>query len=219
MTVVAVAVTLAACGSGAKAKPSGSAGSSSTTAAVSPAAAGLFAPAPSADRVVSLVSSAGLQAETAERLNHHVHAHLDIYVNGQHKLVPAGIGIVTTDRRVRHAVIGGFDQYGGISVACDKPCISPLHTHDVTGTLHTESATEDDNTLGQFFEEWDVKLGDSCVGEFCLPATPIKIYVDGDQVGLPDAPGIDLGDGTEIAIVIGTPPAQIPVSPDFQGTA
>ena len=39
---------------------------------------------------------------------------------------------------------------------CDKPCISPLHTHDVTGIIHTESSTHKDNTLGQLFVEWNV---------------------------------------------------------------
>ncbi|MBW8856999.1 MAG: hypothetical protein JF604_22330 [Bradyrhizobium sp.] len=51
--------------------------------------------------------------------------------------VPAGIGIVITDPQVHHAVVEGSDQYGGISTPCSNPCISPLHTHDVTGTLHT----------------------------------------------------------------------------------
>lgn len=36
------------------------------------------------------------------------------------------------------------------------PCISPLHTHDTTGSLHTESATAVPNRLGQFFTEWGV---------------------------------------------------------------
>src|SRR5581483_12176207 len=97
-------------------------------------------------------------AETAERLAHHVHSHLDIFVDGQPKLVPAGLGIVISDPAVHHDVVDGFDEYGGISVPCDHACISPLHTHDVSGVLHTESASDVDNTLGQLFTEWNVRL-------------------------------------------------------------
>jgi hypothetical protein len=204
--VVAVVLVLTGCGS--SSKPKGSARAASGGDA-------FFAPAPSAGKVLSLVEAAGLEAETAERLEHHVHAHLDIYVNGTHKLVPAAIGIVITDPQVHHARVEGFDQYGGISKPCADPCISPLHTHDVTGTLHTESATAEDNTLGQFFKEWDVTLDANCVGTYCAPDTPIMVYVDGEPVALDKAAEIALTDQTEIAIVIGKAPAKVPSTPDF----
>ena len=53
--------------------------------------------------------------------------------------VPAGIGIDIADPDVRR-----FEDptapYGGIK-GCRKPCISPLHTHDASGIIHTESAS------------------------------------------------------------------------------
>jgi hypothetical protein len=115
-------------------------------------------PAPPPDRVVELATAAGLVPETAERLAYHVHAHLDVFINGRHQTVPAGIGIVTTDPAVHKGTINGQPAYGGITVPCAQPCISPLHTHTARGILHTESATRVDNTLGQFFTEWDVPL-------------------------------------------------------------
>ena len=210
-SLVATAALLVGCGK----SSSSQAALKPTTTAGPPVVAGadkLFAPAPPPDQVVQLASSAGLKTETAERLAHHVHSHLDVFVDGQPKLVPAGIGIVITDPAVHHAVIDGFDQYGGISVPCDNPCISPLHTHDTTGVLHTESATNTNNTLGQFFTEWGVKLDGQCVGTFCNPATPVAIYVNGRQIDMAQAGNVPLGDGTEIAVVIGKPPAQIPNS-------
>ncbi len=88
-----------------------------------------------------------------------------------------------------------------------------LHTHHQTGIIHTESSSPEPNTLGQFFVEWGVLLSDSCVGEKCSP-TPIAIYVNGElHAGDPGA--IELTDHKEIAIVIGTPPAQIPSTVDF----
>jgi hypothetical protein len=76
---------------------------------------------------------AGLVPETAERLEHHVHSHLDVFINGRHILVPGGIGINTKDPRVHSGTILGQPAYGGITVACNQPCISPLHTHDASG--------------------------------------------------------------------------------------
>jgi hypothetical protein len=64
-------------------------------------------PAPPPDRVIELATAAGLVPETAERLTYHVHAHLDVFVNGRRQTVPAGIGIVTTDPAVRKGTVDG----------------------------------------------------------------------------------------------------------------
>jgi hypothetical protein len=172
-------------------------------------------PAPSPDRVVGLVTAAGLVPETAERLTYHVHAHLDVFVNGRHETVPAGIGIVTTDPAVHTGTIDGQPAYGGIRAPCAQPCISPLHTHAVTGILHTESATRVDNTLGQFFTEWDVPLTAQCVDTYCMPQTRIAIYVNGRRQRFAEAAQIPLSDHKEIALVIGRLPSRIPRTADF----
>jgi hypothetical protein len=152
--------------------------------------------------------------EPHESLQHHVHAHLDVFIDGTHRTVPGGIGIVTSNPGVRSGQVEGQPAFGGIA-NCDPPCISPLHTHDVTGVLHTESATNTDNTLGEFFGEWGVKLDANCVGTYCQPATPIAVYVDGKSVPTARAAAIELTDHEEIALVIGTPPARIPSRGDF----
>jgi hypothetical protein len=172
-------------------------------------------PAPPPDRVFELATAAGLVPETAERLAYHVHAHLDVYINGRHQTVPAGIGIVTTDPAVHRGTIGGQPAYGGITVPCAQPCISPLHTHDVTGIIHTESATRANNTLGQFFIEWGVPLTAECVDTYCRPQTRIAIYVNGRRQRFADAAQIALSDHKEIALVIGRRPSRIPRSFDF----
>src|SRR6266446_1132612 len=93
--------------------------------------------------------------------------------------------------------------------SCAQPCISPLHTHDVYGILHTEAKKNQFNDLGEFFTEWNVRLDNKCVGGYCKPVAPISIYVDGNAyTGNPRQ--IELEDLREIAIVIGTPPAEIP---------
>jgi hypothetical protein len=157
--------------------------------------------------------AAGLEPERKEFLIHHVHAHLDVFVDGEPIAVPAGIGINIDDPEVRRfEEPDGSVSYGGIT-RCRKPCISPLHTHDGTGILHTESATPEPNTLGQFFTEWGVRLSDSCVGEYCSPE-PIAFYINGEPY-TEDPRAMELTDRKEIAIVIGTPPAEIPKTADF----
>ena len=157
---------------------------------------------------------AGLVPQGYETLEHHVHSHLDVFINGSHIVVPGGIGINIKDPRVHSATIDGYPAYGGINVPCDQPCISPLHTHDATGILHTESPTDVDNTLGELFTEWGVALDANCVATYCRPAQKIAIYVDGKPF-TGDPRTIALTNLEEIAIVIGKPPAKIPSEADF----
>ena len=159
---------------------------------------------PAPPNPMELTREAGLTPERAEFLEYHVHAHLDVFFNGDAVTVPAGIGIDTSNP----AVVSD-DQGVGLTRECDKPCISPLHTHATDGVLHTETKTPQPNNLGQFFVQWDVKLDSDCVGEFCAPGTPIGFYVDGDAYD-GDPREIELSDRREIAIVIGTPPDDIP---------
>jgi hypothetical protein len=158
---------------------------------------------------------AGLQPERRESFVNHVHSHLDVFVNGKKTRVPAGIGINIRDSGVKvFKTPDGTKAYGGIA-GCDTPCISPLHTHDDTGILHTESRSVRFNRLGQFFTEWGVALTPGCVGGYCHLASP-HVYVDGKPfTGNPRS--ILLTDRKEIAIVIGTPPAKIPAKGDFTG--
>ena len=161
---------------------------------------------------MNLTEAAGLKPETHEFVFLHVHAHLDVFVNGEPMPVPAGIGIDIDDPSVRRfKAPDGSTGYGGISPPCATPCISPLHTHFQDGVLHTEAKENQFNTLGEFFTEWAVRLDRKCVGGYCKPAAPITIYVDG-KPDRTDPRQIELEDKREIAIVIGSPPAEIPSS-------
>jgi hypothetical protein len=153
---------------------------------------------------------AGIEPARQEFLVNHVHAHLDVFVDGQPALIPAGIGINIEDPEVRFFPDVG--SYGGIEM-CGEPCISPLHTHDSSGIIHTESADPEPNTLGQFFTEWGVELSESSVGEHAAP-TPVAVYVDGNRHA-GDPGEIELTDRKVIVIVVGTPPAVIPTTADF----
>ena len=156
---------------------------------------------------MSLAQEAVLVPDTKEYLTYHVHAHLDVLVNGQPVEIPGGVGIETTDPAVERF---GPSGYGGIpEEGCEQACISSLHTHDTDGLIHIEAPSEDEFTLGQFFVEMGVRLDESCVDEFCRSDVPWEVHVDGERhEGDPAA--IVLGDNQQIAIVIGTPPEEIP---------
>jgi hypothetical protein len=219
LSAAAVLAVIALLVAGACSSGSGSKKASTTTSAEAPTSsippaaqpASGAAPWPAPPNPMELAQQAGLVPETAESLQFHVHAHLDVFLNGQAETVPGGIGIDITNPGV-HSFPGG--EYGGISAPCDKPCISPLHTHGPDGVLHTESKTPTPNKLGQFFTEWAVKLDANCVGGYCKPDTSVLIYVNGKKF-TGDPTTIELADRTEIAIVIGTPPAQIPKKVPF----
>jgi hypothetical protein len=201
---------LAACSSGG----SGSAVSNEPTQAPTTRYAGSLplntgpAPWPFPDHEIERTVAAGVPVYPSESLFYHVHAHLDVFVDGAPVIVPAGLGTSETLPRTKYQ---GHDIVSAPRHPCAQPCIAALPTHDDTGVLHTESDKQRTNTLGEVFGEWGVRFDGTCVGGYCSPQTPIAIYVNGTKVTT-DPRQIALTDGKEIALVIGTPPATIPKS-------
>ncbi|SNT49774.1 hypothetical protein SAMN05421812_107248 [Asanoa hainanensis] len=127
------------------------------------------------------VKAAGLPMLDNEGEVVHIHAHLDVIVDGKPVTVPAGVGI---------------DQNTGQ--------LSPLHTHDTSGVIHVESPVQAEFSLGQFFTEWDVSLAADHLGS--LQAGNDKVlqaYVNGLPVQ-GDPAAIVLHAHDEIALVYGT---------------
>ena len=209
--VLIVAVLASACGGGTRSSDDRS--SDDRSASPAPLPAGGAPPWQAPSDPMARTVAAGLKPECKEFFAVHSHAHLDIFVNGEPVEVPAAIGIDITDPGVKRFEDLGGISYGGIEL-CDKRCISPLHTHDTTGVLHTEAPENEANTLGEFFVEWGVRLDERCVGGFCDPEAPIFVYVDGERYE-GDPAGIGLENLREIAIVIGSFPSEVPSTYDF----
>jgi hypothetical protein len=87
---------------------------------------------------------AGIQCGSTEQLAYHIHAHLAVYVNGQPRAVPGGIGIPGSQ----------VVQTSNGPVANGGQCIYWLHTHAPDGIIHIESPTQRIYTLGNFFGIW-----------------------------------------------------------------
>jgi hypothetical protein len=118
----------------------------------------------------------------------HIHMHLDIFINGQPYAIPAGVGIVP------------------------NKCLYWLHTHDDTGIIHLESPYVGNFTLGQFFDIWGMPFNGTQIFDYKASAgSPLAVYVNGNPVN-GDYRSIIFNAHDEIAIVYGTPPAQIPSS-------
>ncbi|MGI8832990.1 MAG: hypothetical protein ACR2IS_10185, partial [Nitrososphaeraceae archaeon] len=72
----------------------------------------------------------------------HIHPQLSVMVNGQPIIVPENVGIDKTLWKDH-----SLDKYG-------MQGMSPLHTHDSSGTIHVESSVNRDYTLGEFLDVW-----------------------------------------------------------------
>jgi hypothetical protein len=186
MAVVVVGLALA-----------GRTGSSTASTAV-PATlpAELTGPAPwprHVDGLRARLAAMQLPALPAEGTALHIHAHLDVFVDGRHVVVPAGVGI--------------GDSF-----------ISPLHTHDPSGVVHVESPTIRSFTLGEFLGVWGVRFGPGRLGGYRNGAgRALRVYVNGRPV-TGDPRRVILGAHDEIVAAFGTRrelPHPIPAQYEF----
>ena len=134
----------------------------------------------------------GIEAGAMEQTLFHIHSHLAIYVNGQQKLVPYGIGIVPPY---------GLQNTGSGPFVAGGSKFYWLHTHDETGIIHIESPQQRTFTLGNLFDLWHQPLSATQVG----PTTgPVSVLVNNNPVG-GDPREIALGPHDVIQLNIGTP--------------
>jgi hypothetical protein len=160
VAALAAAALLVGCGSGSSAKSASSApphssaatSTSTTSAAAAPGPEGIplepgttLAPASSTTNGTTVD---GIQCAPLEQLAYHIHAHLQVYVDGVPRALPGAIGILGPV--AQQTASGPF--YGA------SKCIYWLHTHTSDGVIHIESPTRRVYTLGDFFDEWHQPL-------------------------------------------------------------
>jgi hypothetical protein len=83
------------------------------------------------------------QGDMGTKMVMHIHPQISVSVSDQSSIVPENVGIDKTLWK-DHTL----DKYG-------MQGMSPLHTHDSSGTIHVESSVERDYTLGEFLDVWD----------------------------------------------------------------
>ena len=82
------------------------------------------------------------QGSMGTKMVMHIHPQLSVKVNGQPSVVPENVGIYKALWKDH-----SLDKYG-------MQGMSPLHTHDNSGTIHVESSVNRDYTLGEFLDAW-----------------------------------------------------------------
>jgi hypothetical protein len=108
----------------------------------------------------------GISCAPLEQLAFHIHAHLSVFVDGNARRLPYGIGIAQP--RAQGTPHGAFVVSG--------TCFAWLHTHAADGIIHIESPTQRGFTLGNFFDVWGRPLGPSRVG---AARGHVTAFVDG----------------------------------------
>lgn len=140
---------------------------------------------------LAVVSGAGPLKGNNTNINNkpiltHVHPHLTITVDGKPMTVPGQIGMDAPLWKDH-----SLDQYGMQGMSDGMQGMAPLHTHDDSGTIHAESTTIRNYTLGQFLAIW---------GGLNLNGKSVKATVDGTTV--PDYRNIVLRDGEQINLQV-----------------
>jgi hypothetical protein len=180
------------------------------TPAATPAPWGLPADVLSHIRYAGLIPILG-------RLIRHEHDHIDVIVNGQPIIIPAGVGMA--EPLDFGPCPPGFDDgdcatgnfYDGLITD------APLHTHSTSGIIHLETDRPGTFTLGRFFDEWGVRLNQSCIGAYCAGnRNEMRVYVNGARV-VGDPRAVVLGNLQEIAVIYGGPGAFNSVPSTYTG--
>ena len=175
---------------------------SSNTKANAKAAVSKQASDPSIDKSTSLLASTAdqstgdtvdgvVKSNSMETTVYHIHAHLQIYVNGTQKLIPYGVGIMPP-----YSLSGS----GSSAFVSGGSKFYFLHTHDETGVIHVESPSKQQYTLGNFFDLWKQPLSTTQVGP---NKGTVTVFVDGKKY-TGDPTKIELTSYEKIQIDVGT---------------
>jgi hypothetical protein len=175
------ALLIAGCGSSSSSSSSRTASASTAPATSTPSAKASAAqpgpervplesgaPLASASSTLQGTTVNGIQCAPIEQLAYHIHAHLQVYVDGSPRVLPAAIGLVGPVAQQTPA--GPF--YGA------RGCYYWLHTHAADGIIHIESPTQRIYTLGNFFDEWHQPLSATQVAG---AGGPVVAFVNGKR--------------------------------------
>ena len=133
----------------------------------------------------------GVKCAPVEQLAYHIHAHLQVFVNGSPRALPGAIGLVGPVAQQTPA--GPF--YGA------QGCYYWLHTHTNDGIIHIESPTQRIYTLGDFFDEWHQPLS---ANQVAGATGPVVAYVNGKKFS-GDPRDVKLDPHAVIQLSVGSP--------------
>jgi hypothetical protein len=136
-----------------------------------------------------------ISCDTMEHFKMHVHAHLDIIVNGTAYPIPSDVGRIPGQ------------------------CIYWVHTHDDSGIIHIESPENRNFTLGEFFDIWDKTFNNSQIFDNIVSEgdnSTLNVFVNGKKVSAEsNYRNTAINAHDEITIVYGTLPESISPAYEF----
>jgi hypothetical protein len=136
-----------------------------------------------------------ISCDRMEHFKMHIHAHLDIFINGSAFTIPSDVGRIPDH------------------------CIYWVHTHDQKGIIHIESPENRNFTLGEFFDIWGQNFSNNQIFDNIVEESDnniLSVYVNGKKISTGnDYRQITINAHDEIAIVYGNPPASIPSNYEF----
>lgn len=145
----------------------------------------------------------GISCSANEQVAYHVHTHLSVYVDGQLRPIPAGVGIVSpVPTPTAHGTFVGASR-----------CYYWLHVHVQDGVIHIESPTSRTYTLGQFFDIWRQPLSSTQVAGV---SGHLTVFVDGHRY-TGNVRNVALGSHQDVQIDVGTP-VVAPRAVNWKGT-
>jgi hypothetical protein len=145
----------------------------------------------------------GVRCEAQEQVVYHIHAHLQVYLDGKPRALPAAIGMV--------GPVSEQTPYGPFYGA--QQCYYFLHTHASDGIIHIESPSVRIYTLGNFFDEWNQPLSSTQVAG---DKGKVTAFVDG-KPWTKDPRAIPLVPHASIQLDVG-PPVVAPHQISWSGT-
>src|SRR4051812_32538364 len=149
--------------------------------------------APAASMATPSKSVDGIRCERNARLLFHVHTHVTVFVDGEPRTIPAGVGIWPR--------LGPQNYRRGQFGVTAENCLTWLSTRYADGLIHVESSVRRSFVLGDFFDVWGQPLGENRVG----PAQgKVTALVDG-KLWNGDPRKIPLRSHTQIQLEVGTP--------------
>lgn len=100
----------------------------------------------------------GIECSNSEQLAYHHHVHIAIFINGQPRAVPLGIGMVPP-AQVQKTKAGDY-ALGSAS------CLYWIHVHAQDGIVHIESPLARTFLLAQIFGIWQQPLSSTQIGPY-----------------------------------------------------
>jgi hypothetical protein len=130
--------------------------------------------------------------ESQEKVGFHTHTYVAVFVDGEQRRIPGGVGI-TQPWLAEKFPTGTYFEVGPYN------CLYWIHTHTADNIVHVEAPSKGIFTLGQLFAVWNQPLSSTQVG----PAKGKVVVIVNGKRAAGDITTVPLTDQATIQINVG----------------